>query len=315
MNVLALPSGASIDTRELPAESNTVISIERTEYFCQHEYKLCHILKTSIEGVFRPYREALRVPFSTSSDDLVVLDDSNASVKCDNSCQLSDILNRSIDLKKFSRVIFYGDNESPSFDLFLLYVYPHPAFTFRDNAIIDVSSESVKLLSYRYSMSSLSQNRSKIGCLIDSNMGINAKIMNHLYFLGSRFGYKVYPIAVGKIEDYKLGNFPGIDIFVNLQCQFCFQLRQKFSIPVLNYFEFVSGILECFWDYPYGDYMSLLLREQSELIENARISGFIENCESDFSTEFAAPQNISPNTSCTIEQGLFGTPKTYNSLL
>lgn len=324
INILSIPSGQHLNLgtiQNISQDSESVVCVERTEFGCFHEHKAPYILDRPLSTVSSG-RPCSLVPPS--------IDDSTATLFVfpqyellfnDNLCSISWLVaNRTSVSKDIKRFIFVGERGVPSYDLFLLYSYPLDSFIYENGSLTAVSQEAVRRLSHRFSLSELASKCTKLGCLVDSAAGVNSSIITQLYKLGSQYGFKVYPISIGKLEDYKLGNFCDIDLFVNLQCQFCFDLREKFSTPVLTYFEFVSGLFESFWDYSYGDYSALLLREQTELL-NSNIAGYIDNKPSDFKSVFSCHSKPASNSdeevveNVEITTGQFGTPMSYQNLL
>lgn len=321
--IQSVPPGRNLhidfNSYEAP-DSEAVICVERTPYGCCHDYKASSILDRPVSKSILPHTSRYDAPLNSNSDDLLVFPSCEVYIS-EKSCSIIwFISNRSCITTDYKRYIFCGERNSPFFDLFLLYSYSLEPYIFENSTLVSVSQEGVRRISHRFSLSEKAKNCKKLGCLVDSAAGVNSAIIAQLYKLGSKYDFKVYPISIGKIEDYKLGNFCDIDLFVNLQCQFCFDFKEKYSTPVLTYYEFVSGIFGCFWDSNYGDYSALLLKEQTELL-TSNISGYIENRTTDFKTDFACRSKTAFDVDTRTDEATFivaghtGTPMSYKTLL
>jgi hypothetical protein len=321
ISIISLSAGQRVPYLENTSEdlrSEQIFCTERTSFGCFHEYKAQSILKRPVKEVSYTGSCTLCPPFSNS--DALFVFPSYENICVDKCCSIFWFISNRSSPQQFEKLIYVGERSTPAFNMFLLYAYPMNSYIFEDDEVIDVTSESVRIISHRYSLSQKVSSCSKVGCLVDSAAGINSDIITQLYRLGSRHDFKVYPISIGRIEDYKLGNFGDLDIFVNLQCQFCFEFREKYSTPVLSYYEFITGLLDCFWDYRYGEFSALLLHENCELIK-PNIAGYIENKSTDFSGTFSCnPTNIleceeNVEDDVEIHTGQYGTPKAYHILL
>lgn len=314
LNVLRTHSNRPLDLEVLPdkeAHTCSLLYIDSSERNCFHGTKAHLILKidkftqTDIhsltERVMIPENDAYFVaPFGVNCDpDFITV--------------RTLVLNRK-DLNERHRFIYVGDPTDPEYEVFLLYAFPSPCSIYSNHMLQDCSAESMRRISFRHSLSSNAKLYNKVGVLIDSLTQVNEKILQSLYNLSDRFGFKLYMFSIEKLEDFKLGNYPDIDAFINIKCYFCFEWRKRFIKPILSYYDFVSGLLDCFWEYSYGDYYSLLFHQGLELL-NPRVQGYIQNQASDFTAVYHCDSESTNCKETTIEKGIFGVPRSYHFLL
>ena len=177
-----------------------------------------------------------------------------------------------------------------------LSLYPMRCAFFRENTEIEFIN-SKKLLSARYALSERVRSVNTVGILLNS-LDIESKLLLSLvknYCIQS--GIRCYSLSIGILSQAKLANFPIIDMYITLEKEVSSQLCLTF--PIVNAFEFLSGLDDTFFSTYYGDLstfeISVMLPEESNQLckvnsctTKGSFYGLVETGESNFKIEHGA---------------------------
>lgn len=231
--------------------------------------------------------------------------------------QPRDFFNEIYKFENIESITFFGSSESEYYNSFLSICYPCKAYITDGNEVVDVSRESIRAISARGNMIDLCKNCERVGVLVDFVNDDNRPILEGLRALFSP-EIRFYYFSVGVIEDYKLGNFPDVEIFISFKCNLCFDMKKRYCKPVVTPFEFFAAQLDCFWEFRHGDIGSLLKKYSEQLLQKTQVRGYLASCPDDFKERFSCPaseQGADQNSSFEIGVGATGVPMAYSTIV
>lgn len=322
LNVHHVPYGHSVDLSSdefsNPKKCENVFTLENTSFGCQHCAKADRLLgvpSATHVKVFAPAAVPEHVgSFKLQPDELLIYDHNlYCQQPFESSIPLSKFIQSRAQYVSSAKFYYLGDRNSPAYFCFLLYSFPTPSFFADHDEFKEVTKEATRRISSRYSLSQRVADAKAIGILVDSMTSIDLDTMMSLKKLASSRSIRLYHFSIGTMADYKLGNFPEIDLFVSFKCSFCFEWTARYTRPVVTVFEFLAGMFDCFWEYQYGDISSLVLRCGVAKIVAAPLRLIDLPLDKSLSAIYACGSEFIDKDcgSATIQEGTFGTPRTY----
>ena len=215
------------------------------------------------------------------------------------------------DIINLQSIHIFGKLQKSYYNNIICTAYPQKCFS--DN--IDVSRESMRIVSARASLLDICKASRKVGVLIDFVNDNNRHVLQSLKAFFSP-EIQFYYFSIGTIEDYKLGNFPDIDLFISFKCNICFDSSRKYIKPIVTPYEFLASQLDCFWNFRYGDIMGLLKNYSAELLRKTQVRGYLTSDVSSFHQVFSCPSadsNERSDRELNISAGSTGLPMSYTT--
>lgn len=231
-------------------------------------------------------------PIEQDENCIFVVESLSNTNKSSNIISIEELEKRIVDYRKSCSTIIFNISNSRKAEYLSLCLYPIESKIIRNMGDYELINTK-RLLASRYSLSEKVKGVENLGVLLNKLDTESHKLLDLVKGVCSQAGIKCHCLSIGNLTEAKLANFPLIDMYLILEPEIPPQICATF--PILNAFEFLSGIADTFFSSYYGDFLAIKCDAKEHPTSNVNLSstprsfyGLVDTPDSNTNIQFGA---------------------------